>query len=249
MAEKRRFLDVWLVESNTVYREVPFTVVTDWIQQGRLLADDKARPSGKGGWFALGQIPALAAFFPKPEPFRVEDEAEALEPVEIGFAPRKHDGEEDDPDMIPLIDITLVLLIFFMMTTAVSAGLFSPIDTPPAKHQLATIEQGSFWVGIDRDKQQDKDGELLYSLGRDEREIQKPGKALQPVLDKLRGSLKDIGGEVRVRIRADRNLPNEAVREVMERLGGLERSINAERTKSSSTRLKLALSGEVSEPQ
>jgi biopolymer transport protein ExbD len=245
MAEKRRFLDVWVVDTNTVYREVPFTVVADWIQQGRLLAEDKARPSGKGGWFPLGDLPALAAFFPKPEPFRVEDKAEALEPVEFDFAPRRHGEEEDDPDMIPLIDITLVLLIFFMMTAAVQAGLFSPIDTPPAKHQLLQIEQGMYWVGIDKDKQ----GELRYSLGKDDREIHKPGKGLEPVLDRLRDQLKDIGGEVRVRIRADKKLPHETVREVMERLGGLERSINAERAKSNSTRLKFALSGEVSEPQ
>jgi hypothetical protein len=44
MAEKRRFLDIWVVDTNTVYREVPFTVVTDWIQQGRLLVEDKGRP-------------------------------------------------------------------------------------------------------------------------------------------------------------------------------------------------------------
>ncbi len=31
MAEKRRFLDVWIIESNTVYREVPFQVVADWV--------------------------------------------------------------------------------------------------------------------------------------------------------------------------------------------------------------------------
>ena len=29
MAAKRRFLDVWIIETNTVYREVPFEVVTD----------------------------------------------------------------------------------------------------------------------------------------------------------------------------------------------------------------------------
>ena len=46
MAEKRRFLDVWIVESNTVYQEVPFEVVCDWVQQGRLLADDMVKPSG-----------------------------------------------------------------------------------------------------------------------------------------------------------------------------------------------------------
>jgi biopolymer transport protein ExbD len=245
MAEKRRFLDVWVVETNTVYREVPFTVTADWIQQGRLLADDKARPAGKGGWFRLGDIPAFAAYFPKPEPYRVEDQAEALEPVEFDIASRRHSEEEDDPDMIPLIDITLVLLIFFMMTAAVSAGMFSPIDTPPARHQLATIEQGMYWVGLDKDKQ----GEPRYSLGKDDRDILKPGKALAPVLDRLRTELKDIGGEVRVRIRADQNLPNELVRDVMERLGELERTVNADRAKSNSTRLKLALSGEVSEPQ
>ena len=43
MAQKRRFLDVWIVESNTVYQEVPFEVVTDWVQQGRLLADDQVK--------------------------------------------------------------------------------------------------------------------------------------------------------------------------------------------------------------
>ncbi len=50
MAEKRRYLDVWIVETNTVYREVPFEVVTDWVQQGRLLADDMLRrPAPRSG--------------------------------------------------------------------------------------------------------------------------------------------------------------------------------------------------------
>ena len=35
-------------------------------------------------------------------------------------------------DMIPLIDISLVLLIFFMMTTAVAA--LSPVNVPDMKH-------------------------------------------------------------------------------------------------------------------
>ena len=29
MAGKQRFLDIWIVESNTVYKEVPYNVVTD----------------------------------------------------------------------------------------------------------------------------------------------------------------------------------------------------------------------------
>jgi biopolymer transport protein ExbD len=246
MAEKRRTLDVWMVGTNTVHHAVPFTAVADWLQQGRLLGEDRVRPAGKGGWFSLGDVPALAAYLPGPKPYRVEDQAEALEPVEIGLAPRRHGGgEDDDPDMIPLIDITLVLLIFFMMTAAVSAGLFSPIATPPARHQLRTIDQGMFWIGIDRDRQ----GEPRYSLGRDERELRQPGKDVEPVLEGLRAELKEIGGEVRVRIRGDKTLPYDTVRDVLERLGRLERSINVERARSDSTPLKLSVSGEVSEAQ
>src|SRR2546430_4023 len=66
MSEKRRFLDVWIIEANTVYREVPFDVVADWIQQGRLLEDDKVRPSGTAEWFTIGAVPGFAAYLPKP---------------------------------------------------------------------------------------------------------------------------------------------------------------------------------------
>jgi biopolymer transport protein ExbD len=247
MAEKRRFLDVWVVETNTVYREVPFTVVTDWIQQGRLLTDDKARPSGKGGWYRLGDIPAFAVYFPKPEPFRVEDQAEALEPVEVDLPTphRRHQDEDDDPDMIPLIDITLVLLIFFMMTAAVNAGLFSPIDTPPAKHQLATIGEGMFWVGLDKDKQ----GEVRFSFGKDDRDIRSPARDFDGVRVAFKKELSGFGGEVKVRIRADKELPHELVKDTMRELRGLESAINAERVREQKSRVNFTISGEVSEPQ
>ena len=102
MAQKKRFLDVWIVESNTVYREVPYTVVSDWIQQSRLLGDDMVRRSGTKDWFKIGSSPELAAYIPRSDPLTVEDQAEALEPVEMGFNWKGSRGEEeDDPDMIP----------------------------------------------------------------------------------------------------------------------------------------------------
>src|SRR5271165_4008574 len=114
MAEKPRTLDVWLVEANTVYREVPYTVVTDWVQQGRLLEDDRVRLVGTTDWLKIADVAALAAYLPKPIP-QAEDRAEALEPVESGMSWRhRPEDEDDDVDMIPLIDVSLVLLIFFM---------------------------------------------------------------------------------------------------------------------------------------
>ncbi len=130
-------LDVWIVDLNKVYTSVPFTVVTDWVQEGRLLHADRVRLAGKEKWHAVEAVPALLPYLPKPAPLAAEDRAEALEPVELGFqSPRVHEAEDDDVDMIPLIDVSLVLLIFFMMTSAISSGVFSNIATPEAKHQL-----------------------------------------------------------------------------------------------------------------
>src|SRR6516162_6543562 len=119
MADARQFLDVWIVESETVYREVPFTVVCDWVQQGRLLDDDQVRPSGTADWKRLADIAAFAAFLPKPEPLQAEDQAEALQPVTMEFQRKKHHVDvDDDVDMIPLIDVSMVLLVFFMLTSS-----------------------------------------------------------------------------------------------------------------------------------
>ncbi len=147
MAEKRRFLDVWIIESNTVYREVPFQVVADWVQQGRLLEDDKLRPSGTAEWFRVGGSPEFSPYLPKVEPFRADDQAEALEPVELDFRYRhRHDDEDDDVDMIPLIDVSLVLLIFFMLTATGVAGVF--IKTPETEHGSIANNPDEIVLGI-----------------------------------------------------------------------------------------------------
>lgn len=208
MAEKPQLLDVWITESNMVYRAVPYTVVTDWIQQGRLLEDDGVKPPGTKDWQRLGDQPELAAFLPRPEAFRAEDKAEALEPVEVGFAWKPHTDEDDDVDMIPLIDVSLVLLLFFMMTATV-AGAGSLISTPKADHGSHLVNDPSMlWVGITRTE----GGQPLYSLGigdggaASEDSNLSEQALLQRLDDKLHGQL------VQVRIRADRLLPYKHVK-------------------------------------
>jgi biopolymer transport protein ExbD len=68
--------------------------------------------------------------------------------------------------MIPLIDVTLVLLIFFMMTAAVQSGMFTPIDTPPAEHQLVAIAQGTYFLAIDKDSKDKKDAKDALCAGQ-----------------------------------------------------------------------------------
>src|SRR5947209_10658179 len=190
---KQRLLDVWILEMNTVYRQVPFVVVTDWLQQGRLLRDDCVRLTGSKKWHPISAVPALGPYLPRAEPQRAEDQAEALEPVELGLDWRRPGEEEDeDIDMIPLIDISLVLLIFFMMTASVAPGMLSMIATPSAQHKLAAITRETYWLGIDNRSrsgktEKDESGRPLpwYSFGKDNKELLAPTLELPAVLDAL----------------------------------------------------------------
>lgn len=212
MAENRRFLDVWIVESNTVYREVPFTVVVDWVQQGRLLEDDQLRPSGTEKWHKLGTTPALAAYLPHSDPMRAEDQAEALEPVELDFQWKRGRGDEDDdPDMIPLIDISLVLLIFFMMTSTVVVAA-SRINVPDVENGSTLAAPDMIWIGIDRKP----DGSAIYSIGEGEKGAPATDQNLTAarVIERFAERTKGAQEKVEVRITADRALPYKVVKEL-----------------------------------
>jgi len=247
---KQRTLDVWILEANMVYREVPYVVVTDWLQQGRLLADDCVRLSGSKKWHAIKAVPALGPFLPKVEPLEAEDRAEALEPVDLGMDWRRPGEEEDeDVDMIPLIDISLVLLIFFMMTASISTGILSTIATPAAQHQLAAITQGSYWVGVDSKNRagiKGEEGSTWYSFGKDVKEQVAPTQDFAQVTGALVKELeKADGGEVKIRLRGERSLPIETIKGVVVQLQDLEGRLNRGRT----GRLTFVILGEVSEPK
>jgi biopolymer transport protein ExbD len=208
----QRYLDVWIVESNTVYREVPYTVVADWLQEGRLLDNDKVRPSGTGEWQLIADTSNLAAFLPKSEPFRANDQAEAMEPVEFDFAWKKPGSDEDDdPDMIPLIDISLVLLIFFMMTSTVVVAS-SRINVPDVSNGATLAGSGTIWIGIDRQP----DGSAVYAIGEGEKPAGKDEQELTEaqLLQKLAARMKGLQEPAEVRITADRNLPYEVVKKM-----------------------------------
>lgn len=251
----QRLLDVWILEGNTVYRGVPFTVVADWLQQGRLLPEDRVSISGGKKWLSIIEVSAFQAFLPKSDAMDAEDAAEAHEPVDMGLNwGKRREEEDDDVDMIPLIDVSLVLLIFFMMTASVATGIISPINTPPAEHQTAEIATDMLWVGVDS-----KSGSGLVERGPDGKEIpwlsfgDESGTFLMPTtqLVELERAIKqrvdERDGPVRIRIRGDLNLPIEVIQDVTLELQGLEKSINASRPGRAP--LSFVILAEVSEPK
>jgi biopolymer transport protein ExbD len=231
MAEQPSTLDVWIIETNTVYKAVPYTVVADWAQQGRLLENDRLRPAGTTEWQALGSMPAFNPYLPRAQPHRAEDQAEALEPVhtEIVWKPRAGD-EDEDVDMIPLIDVSLVLLIFFMMTATVT-GVAAWIQTPTA-HYPPGVLPNAFWIGIDRAA----DGTPLYAVGKGDQNPQAGDRNLSQAeaIRRLEQQLREAGGAAPndVTVKADMSLPYEVIERVnidLERLRaqGLIRQIFA----------------------
>ena len=124
---------MWFVAADQVYKGVPADVLLGWAEQGRVAAADKLRPAGTAGdWGRVGAEPFFAAFLFRGGAPAGPAALEELQPVERDALTRVGEEEDDDPDMIPLIDISLVLLIFFMMTSVVST--LSPIDVPDMKH-------------------------------------------------------------------------------------------------------------------
>jgi biopolymer transport protein ExbD len=218
MSAPRRFLDVWIVESNTVYREVPYTVVVDWIQQGRLLEDDMLRPSGTAEWMKIGSTPTFAPYVPKEEPQRVDDQAEAYEPVALDFVwHKRHDDEDDDVDMIPLIDVSLVLLIFFMMTTSGAAASVL-IQTPVTQNAEIAEGSGTVWIGIDLNDPQNPIPS--YSFGTPKDGTIKNNLTQEQCLDQLEQYLDKLLEPVELTIHAHEQLKAREVRSLTVKLEG-----------------------------
>jgi biopolymer transport protein ExbD len=224
MAEKRRFLDVWIVDSNTVYKEVPFTVVADWVEQGRLLEDDMVKPSGTKEWMRLGSTPELQPYVPRPLPDRVEDVAEAQEPMggEFAFKKRGPEDEDEDVDMIPLIDVSLVLLVFFMLSAS-AAAMASFVQVPETEYGQMADNPGVMRIDISLDE----NDKPLYALGvgdappsadeggKDENGEPRPLTTLAALLDRLKARLARSTSQVEVVINADKRLPARIPRDVL----------------------------------
>lgn len=207
MAAGKRTLDVWIVDTNTFYRGVPFSVVVDWVQQGRLLDSDQLSLPGAEKWSAIAKT-KFTAYLPKAEQFAVDDQAAALAEVAVDFRWKQTSDEDNDVDMIPLIDVSLVLLVFFIMTTTVAVSS-TAVNVPATRHGSYFSPTGALWISISPTK----DGSPVYSLGQGEQGASPEDRQLTEaqVLARLETLLKQQNEPVELRIAADQSLPGEVV--------------------------------------
>jgi biopolymer transport protein ExbD len=164
-ADSPRFFNVWIVASNMVYRGVPYSVICDWIQEGRLTARDCVRTAEESNWRYIEDHELFKPYLAMPEATpRAEDQADALADIEMDFNVKKDQEGDEDPDMIPLIDISLVLLVFFMMT-AQDLMTETPVKAPQSAVAEITDNKTAIMANIMRDPNNPK--RIVYFFGND----------------------------------------------------------------------------------
>jgi biopolymer transport protein ExbD len=244
VAKPPKAFDVWFVVANTVYKGVPYNVVADWTQQGRLAGTDMVRPAGtKEGWVTVGETELLSDYLPRaaaatavpatPQaaqlPYELPPEEPAPTPTEQPVelpdpepGPRRSRFEEDDEvDMIPLIDISMVLLVFFIMIQA--AGALAPVDVPEMKYagQL-TADPDAITITIEK-----LTAEKVYYTVRVGNSPPEPGRDKiedpEAAIVALKVALKGTTRPPEVRIACLKELPRERVYELRRELEPLRK--------------------------
>ena len=240
MSRPPKAFDVWFVTANTVYKQVPFQVVSDWAQEGRLGAADRVRPAGTAeAWKRVDEWPVLADYLPRPAAaYPTSDAATAAavgagvaaahavtpgpaevpEPADQDAAFRSNLGDEDDEvDMIPLIDISMVLLVFFIIVSA--TGALSPVNVPDMKYATGALSNSADGITMTIEKGGPDD--IYYTL-REGPSPARPDYAHMTsdveALRALDAVLADRTKPPEVLVSCDKELPSERVWELSREL-------------------------------
>lgn len=119
-------------------------------------------------------------------------------------------GSEDDFEInvIPLIDVMLTLLMFFVLTTTFNTQSKMRIVLPEATAKTAAVAKQELIIAVDRNGR--------HFIGANE--------VLKPGIESLKQAIVDAAGDDRdrpVSLRADGRAPHQAVVTAMDALGQL----------------------------
>jgi biopolymer transport protein ExbD len=222
-------LDVWYVSADKVYRGVPFQVAAGWVEQGRLAATDKVRPTRTNdAWVAVSAHPLLSDYLPlKAGAKPAAATSVKVEPVEAPEpeAYRRPEPEDDDVDMIPLIDVSLVLLVFFMMTTT-AASNDSPVTLAEAAQGMEINKDEPNLITVQMDLRES--GEAFYAIRVGSGRAIKPEDnnlvTLNEVMGRFDTLLKNFTIPPEVRIACHQDVKQVRVRELVTKIDPYRRS-------------------------
>jgi len=124
---------------------------------------------------------------------------------------RGGDAEEADLDITPMIDVTFLLLIFFMVTSTMKGT--PDLNVPPAKYGVGVPSAKAAIITI-----RNNNGEPQILLG----DGQGPEATIEGVQAHVKQAFELADGEFEVIVKADRDIKHGFVQEVMKKVGETE---------------------------
>jgi len=144
--------------------------ITSGLEEGRWAPTDEVRGESEADWEPLGDHPQFAAA------------AAEIEPI-----PRRFHPDETRLDMNPLIDVALVLLIFFILTTTYET-VRKVLDMPGASSQSSS---GAKVVDLQKIKESTIIVTAMQKGGNPIIEIEKTPVGLEDLDNQLRRRVRD----------------------------------------------------------
>lgn len=217
-------LDVKIAKTGRVYERVPLDKLRRWVAERRVLPDDLVRPVGATRWMRVATAPELAPSGaagpaqPPPVTPKPPTQPAAGDTGDIGIAvpaktrPRRRFRllEDTTMDMMPMIDVTFQLLIFFMFANQLANP--NPIEVPEARYGRGIMPDGKQAILVD--------DQGRYYLG----ESTKPENIapLEQVIRVVADNASSSNAPLDVVISAHKASRHDQVRALMEKLEGVD---------------------------
>jgi len=122
-------------DSGQVYKDLPLATLQQWILEARIDAQDPVKGPGMADWAQAGAVPELLRYF---SPQRVG--SDLISSADVGNPFGSRDEEELVMDLTPFIDITFLLLIFFVVTAQFQQQSMR-VNPPEAKHTASRRQE------------------------------------------------------------------------------------------------------------
>jgi biopolymer transport protein ExbD len=213
----RRNMELKLISMDRVYSPVPFDKLVQLATQGRLSPDDLVRPVGTQTWYPVSEVPALAASLPQPALAQAAAEGGPVVDVEGAAGerwvprPPASRAEEAEMDMAPMIDVTFLLLIFFMLSNSMANP--TPMDVPAAVHGRGVTLEGQQQILLDQE------GDYYFGNVASD---QNRAESLEALIEEVQTNADAADAALDVIINAHKKLSYVRVRELVEQLGTVE---------------------------
>lgn len=213
----RRAMHLKIVARDQLLGPLPLETLVEMAAAGQISPDDLVRPGGSRVWIRVTEVPELAArlpLAPAPKPSWTEaeeDPAEAREagdPIRLGQR-RRH--EEAAMEMAPMIDVTFLLLIFFMLTNSLANP--AAMDVPEAVHGQGVPMENQLLILIDQHGS--------YYLGETATE-QSAAVSVDALVQGVRKNVQASRETLDVIVSAHRDCKHRYVRELLEGLGAVD---------------------------